>query len=379
LSRSSEALSTEPRDKVFALLGLVYDSGLYIPVPNYKQSIKDLCISMAISAMSTSSSLDVIAVLAPFSDRSLLPSWCPNWFALDGTSISRRTNYLLHKSPLLVYGNRENFIDPIPHLTTFGTEAKFTVARDVLGNEVLQLRGLLFDHIAAIIPSHTENGKDFAVATEPSVAGIPEKNPYGTEFGLVTAIAKSLVRGGRDFIENIDLLKKVYMYWGESCRDSWFFTATDLTDHQEYARRWVHAAGVLPVQGRTFGEWVNRQPFSARFVEGCREYAKRRTRNCLSDIDGSLAETKCEGVAYMSTRGGYVGWAYNRAEPGDSIYLLAGCSVPVILRPRADRGYTIVGYAYVEGVMRGQIMEQALESKEGRGSPKWNWADVEIY
>ncbi|KAN0119363.1 Heterokaryon incompatibility protein (HET) domain containing protein, partial [Hyaloscypha variabilis] len=63
LGRSSAALSTEPHDKVFALLGLVYDSALYIPVPNYKQSIRDICISMTISAISTTSSLDIIPVL----------------------------------------------------------------------------------------------------------------------------------------------------------------------------------------------------------------------------------------------------------------------------------------------------------------------------
>ncbi|PMD16851.1 hypothetical protein NA56DRAFT_303716 [Hyaloscypha hepaticicola] len=334
---------------------------------------------MAISAMSTTSSLDIIAVLAPFSDRSLLPSWCPNWFALDGTTISRRTNYLLHKSPLLIYGNREKWIDLIPYLTTFGTEARFTVARDVLCNKVLRLRGLLLDHITAIIPSHIGNGKDFAVAAEPSLAGSSRKNPYGTEYGLVTAIAKSLVRGGRDFIENIDLLKRVYIYWGESCQNSWFFTATDLTDHYEYSRRWVRAAGLLPIQGRSFAEWVNRQTFSAGFMEGCRECAKRRPGDRPNDIVGSPAEIKIECLAFMSTWGGYVGWAYNRAGPGDSIYFLAGCSVPVVLRPRAGRGYTIVGYAYVEGVMRGQSIMLDLESREGSGSPRLNWVDIKIY
>lgn len=195
----------------------------------------------------------------------------------------------------------------------------------------------------------------------------------------MTAIAKSLVRGGRDFIENIDLLKRVYIYWGESCQNSWFFTATDLTDHYEYARRWVRAAGLLPIQGRCFAEWVNRQSFSARFMEGCREYAKRRPDDRPNDIVGNLSEIEIESLAYMSTRGGYVGWAYNRAEPGDSIYFLAGCSVPVVLRPRAGRGYTIVGYAYVEGVMRGQSMELELESKERSGSPRLNWVNIQIY
>ena len=68
LRRSSAALSTEPRDKISALLGLVYDSALYISVPNYRQSLKDVCVSMTLSAISTTSSLDIIPVLAPHSE-----------------------------------------------------------------------------------------------------------------------------------------------------------------------------------------------------------------------------------------------------------------------------------------------------------------------
>jgi hypothetical protein len=46
LERSSEAKSTDPRDKAFVLLKLVYDSAFYIPVPNYRQSAEDICIAI---------------------------------------------------------------------------------------------------------------------------------------------------------------------------------------------------------------------------------------------------------------------------------------------------------------------------------------------
>jgi hypothetical protein len=46
LERSSEAQSTDPRDKAFALLQLVHDGALYIPVPNYRQSVEDICIAI---------------------------------------------------------------------------------------------------------------------------------------------------------------------------------------------------------------------------------------------------------------------------------------------------------------------------------------------
>ncbi|KAN0119362.1 hypothetical protein V8E51_001570 [Hyaloscypha variabilis] len=134
------------------------------------------------------------------------------------------------------------------------------------------------------------------------------------------------------------------------------------------------------IQGRSVKEWINRQPFDAGFVERCREYAKDRTKNIVT----YLAMAKTEGVAFMSTRRGYIGWAHNGAEPGDSIYLLAGCSVPVVIRHRAAGGYTIVGYAHVQGLMAGQegggaIMKMYSESKETREFWEGNWMDLDIY
>lgn len=63
LRRNSEALSSDPRDKVFALLGLVYDGSLYLPVPNYRQSVDDICMGMLLSAIDTTSPLDIVPFL----------------------------------------------------------------------------------------------------------------------------------------------------------------------------------------------------------------------------------------------------------------------------------------------------------------------------
>jgi hypothetical protein len=122
MRRNSAALSTEPRDKDFALLGLVYDSALYIPVPNYRQSLKDVCVSTTLSAISTTSSVDTIPLLAPHSDRSFLPSWCPNWSGLDGSSLSRPTEYWCGKRSLFPIPSPMR--RPTQHLTTAGMGGK---------------------------------------------------------------------------------------------------------------------------------------------------------------------------------------------------------------------------------------------------------------
>jgi hypothetical protein len=57
------------------------------------------------------------------------------------------------------------------------------------------------------------------------------------------------------------------------------------------------------------------------------------------------------------TRRGYLGWADARAQAGDRIAILLGCSVPVILRPRAEGGWCLVGDAIIPGLMNGEGLE----------------------
>lgn len=102
LKRSFEALFTQPRDKVFALLGVSYDSDLYLPAPNYRQSDAEICMGMTISVTSTTSSLDFVVMLGSGIDNMLdLPTWCPNWLNLSRKSALRSLTYLLDGAPYI--------------------------------------------------------------------------------------------------------------------------------------------------------------------------------------------------------------------------------------------------------------------------------------
>lgn len=43
--------------------------------------------------------------------------------------------------------------------------------------------------------------------------------------------------------------------------------------------------------------------------------------------------------------------------PGDKIYIILGCALPVILR-KVDNGYRLIGDSYVHGIMKGEVMEE---------------------
>lgn len=151
--------------------------------------------------------------------------------------MSRQTNYLLRKSGIFSQWSSSSIGGPVSHLTIVSTGAKFALAKGVLYNDILRLKGLLLDQIAPIIPSHVGTGKDISVAADSALSGTLESNPHGTELGLVTAIAKSLEYGGFWFEYIEDFLKDIYKCWGECCQNSCSFSATDLTDDHEHARR----------------------------------------------------------------------------------------------------------------------------------------------
>ncbi|KAL1868441.1 hypothetical protein VTK73DRAFT_3649 [Phialemonium thermophilum] len=64
------------------------------------------------------------------------------------------------------------------------------------------------------------------------------------------------------------------------------------------------------------------------------------------------------------TQGGFVGFAPTEARDGDAIFVLAGSTFPVLLRPDScgELGmsrYRVVGEVYVDGIMGGEVMKLA--------------------
>ena len=54
------------------------------------------------------------------------------------------------------------------------------------------------------------------------------------------------------------------------------------------------------------------------------------------------------------TEKGYLGLVANRTEVGDGGWLCKGSSVPLILRQEGEKGWKVIGDAYVHGIMKGE-------------------------
>lgn len=59
----------------------------------------------------------------------------------------------------------------------------------------------------------------------------------------------------------------------------------------------------------------------------------------------------------VTTARGYVGAVPISTKSGDSVFVLPGAPVPFILRARSDGKFTLVGEAYVHGIMQGEAFD----------------------
>jgi hypothetical protein len=61
-------------------------------------------------------------------------------------------------------------------------------------------------------------------------------------------------------------------------------------------------------------------------------------------------------ASLMELDNGYLGFGPYTVQPGDSIVVLLGCYVPMILRPQENGAYVVIGKCYVQGLMDGEAL-----------------------
>lgn len=81
------------------------------------------------------------------------------------------------------------------------------------------------------------------------------------------------------------------------------------------------------------------------------------TANAYHDAQQTLTLGPTRGRVMVVTTTGYLGLAPYGTQEGDLVYVILGYGVPSVLRPRPDGAFTLVGEAYVQGIMNGEFLE----------------------
>ena len=385
LSDSCEAEASDPRDKVYALLGLTFDKDAYVTTPNYSWSKEQICISMSNTVIWSKKSLDIIFA-GPKSTRSRLrlPSWCPDYLSWPDDPICKSlVSYLSGlddryrggtlRSRWRATGNSLATRDVVT------VDAQFVTTRGLRVGKINGLGCLLSDERP---PEHSKSSLRVSdtldriifesISRALTMYDVDEVKPGSIRATRVHNLYYHLYEfeqpfkaGNNDmhfrtkFRNVIDWRKrnKRFMICGEH-----FKYRSHNTQASKFSGAYKEAK--LESLERSFGASVEaavESPGDA-FMDAISKRRQTSERRLPADIDQALKNLTVlidEGLRIMTTSKDDVGWAHPSARVGDEIFLLHGCSMPAILRrsTHVRDAFRVVGHAYVNGVMNGEKWE----------------------
>lgn len=330
LYRSQTSLSTDPRDKIYALLELTFDGKKFVPEPNYVRSAAESFTEFAIAILESGGPIDFI-YLKSGSRRSDdgLPSWVPDWTNLDDAVARRQFKYIMD---CILLPSADSNSQP----TTGGAET------GVLRTE-LMVKCVFLDTVNGLGSAFTtnEHDNDAHVTTMPDSshsAGVVAKAPdlvYRTLAGKdllprnPSVLGHSSMGSCKDFhhLWNVDSAQMV--------SDPAFETIPKAA--LQSLRTWLDENRTFMFYGRTIESWSDSDVHN-------RTERLRDVYQLVGEHRGQFYGAIQSCMRLLVTENGHFGWAHPQAQKGDRIATVIGCSQLVILRAHQN-GYQVVGDA----------------------------------
>lgn len=350
VARSSVAEATDPRDKVFALIGLAKERGTHAGVlaaPDYSLQVEDVYTNFAIENIKTYKSLDVLSLAhrpttderhASREDDILLPSWVPN---LNKTAAS----------------------DPLTRLDKI-------VAPDQEFNQ--KISAFTATHYSTASPELRNNNKQLVL--------------HGHVVDVITKTGNLMTHRAEDedLVSFSQRVHNTYLSWesisgARSGKRHPVSPSADPSDLGEPLLNvyWQVINGGVPDGDFRTDYLIPMSPY--RVVSAGQRIKSRNCFQILERVTSWIQEAQdwwriqwgdhpashlivpgivnCRRVGRMKS--GRVALVPGGARAGDQVVLLKGGRVPFVLRRKEGEGvYELVGEAYVHGIMSGEVWDE---------------------
>jgi len=380
---SRASLATNLRDRVYGLLSLVYDSDRYVDRPRYDASLTQICRSMTETVIRSKKSLDIMFA-GPKHPGSMLdlPSWCPNYFIFPSSAtVSHLAKYLSSQDVRHRVGQLSHRWEATGNSAATGRTFDFIGhGLAVLGIQIARINNLgctlhdsqplrrgsftgereslidtsVFRTIDRVLSMYDRGYQPPCMETDAR----PKILHYLFNFDSMGQLSESKKKKLRD--KHADVIE-----WRQ-LNGGFIINGKTLKTRSLISRSWAHSGRLLrAVVGSVVTNALLPNRDASRSFHNLDDVSEKFPPDLDSALT-SLGDLIQEGMRLMTTYDADIGWAHPNAEIDDHIFLLAGCSMPAILRRSTRKGnaYIVIGYAYMDGVMSNEVWSTVEPSKK---------------
>lgn len=330
---------TDPRDKVYGIAGLIEPWSNGRLVVSYTKSIREVYCE-AVRLLLEQCGVDGMLIFCdmfriPYSARIDLPSWCPDMSHIVGMTRDKPGTTICE--------------DDLPHsLYRWRKGRTFSAAGSVLPELTfsdcgsrMTCQGLILDNIKTCSPELFIELEHF----QKQVKGLPVESVDSNTHSAVSEVCWRTLCTDRPFSGSYDdpILHEAPKFWGTIFHILCSEAASPFIDNT-----FEHVGEVLPL--------VNMLPGGA-------ELSSLMPRQEFIDWFASLLIPFLQAVRmatlkrrFVTSSKGYMGLVPIDTQVGDTICVVFGCPLPVILRP-VNGYFVFIGEAYVHQWMDGQAMQ----------------------
>jgi hypothetical protein len=307
--------SSDPRDKIYGLLGLAEDSVRAVITVDYQNtSPRDLSLEVAKHGVANEPMVLILHLSCNRPRAADLPSWCPNFTASPASLllIGLGTDY--HA------GNRNQISRKV-------TSARTTPFRARLEGDILHIQGFTVSRVDKVIP------------------------PDWTKFHHTDV--------------NIAENARKSMEWDDKCfqLSQQVFTDDALEVHARILignspnseRCMVDQQDSLQLMRRLMAVLCGKEPW-----EYLQEILTQDTWATLPQYMHHVSSA-CSNRTFFTTLDGRIGLGPSNLETGDTVCIFCNTLTPFIIRSRARGHSELIGEAYVHGLMYGEIFDEKDE------------------
>ncbi|KAI1262699.1 HET-domain-containing protein [Xylariaceae sp. FL1019] len=326
--------STDPRDKIFAILGLATDRydllrrGLK---PDYTKSCRDVYIR-ATCIMLQQGHLSLLSSVQPGrSPAHELPSWVPDW--------SQPLT-----EPLQIC--KDDHLTWEPRFYASGTENSSPRAKVNFDNSVIHgisLSGFLCDEVLCV--------GDFPGRKTSWDVLLEETNSWPRQW--LAEVLRLSYRSKREFPSFRERLLAAAR--AASGGTTLSFTGDLVRSGAELLGEGIELlrASIRHLRHPRIEREAQRFLDKTQ-IEEFHQPLKASGSRLTNDIIGKSLKR----LPFVTSKG-RLGLSYDNIKAGDVVAILKGCEVPFVLRPQQSKEYSLVSEAYVDGIMDGEALAGA--------------------